>query len=148
MPRSWQFSGKKNLLMLSWCPPRPSPSISVADLRGAQGMRAPPAQNSFIFMQFSEKIGQIIGWRGPPPPLGLAPPPLGNPGSATAYPSLETGWRPFSHGKSWILFCHLCAKQIACESLVLWCTNFQHFQTGWLHKKETWFGVAFKCNFF
>ena len=31
-------------------------------------------------MQFSGKIGQIIGWR---PPLGLAPPPLGNPGSAT-----------------------------------------------------------------
>ena len=31
-------------------------------------------------MQFSGKIDQIIGWR---PPLGLAPPPLGNPGSAT-----------------------------------------------------------------
>ena len=47
-------------------------------------MRAPPlTQNFFIFMQFSGKIGQIIGWR-PPPPLGLAPPPLGNPGSATA----------------------------------------------------------------
>ena len=46
-------------------------------------MRPPPlAQNFFIFMQFSGKIGQIIGWR--PPPLGLAPPPLGNPGSATA----------------------------------------------------------------
>ena len=45
-------------------------------------MRAPPlAPNFFIFMQFSGKIGQIIGWR--PLPLGLAPPPLGNPGSAT-----------------------------------------------------------------
>ena len=46
-------------------------------------MRAPPlAQNFFIFMQFVEKIGQIIGWR---PPLGLAPPPLGNPGSVTGH---------------------------------------------------------------
>ena len=45
--------------------------------------RAPPAQNFFIFMQFLGKIGQIIGWRAPPP-LGLAPPPLGYPGSATA----------------------------------------------------------------
>ena len=35
--------------------------------------RAPPprAQNVFIFMQFSGKIGQIIGWR---PPRELAPP--------------------------------------------------------------------------
>ena len=55
----------------------------VADLRGGvRGMRAPPLdQNFFIFMQFSGKIGQIIGWC--PPPLGLVPPPLGNPGSAT-----------------------------------------------------------------
>ena len=48
--------------------------------KGAQKTPAPSAQNFFIFMQFSGKIGQIIGWR---PPLGLAPPPLGNPGSAT-----------------------------------------------------------------
>ena len=34
----------------------------------------PPAQNVLIFMQFSGRIGEIIGWR----------PPLGNPGSATA----------------------------------------------------------------
>ena len=52
---------------------------AVADLRGREGR--PPAQKFFIFMQFSGKIGQIIGWH---PPLGLAPPSLGNPGSATA----------------------------------------------------------------
>ena len=50
---------------------------------GCKGRAPPVAQNFFIFMQFSGKIGQIIGWR---PPLGLAPPPLGNPGSATAGP--------------------------------------------------------------
>ena len=63
----------------------------VADLRGrARGTCTPPplAQNFFIFMQFSGKIGQIIGWR---PPLGLAPPPLGNPGSATGGRSKEEG---------------------------------------------------------
>ena len=43
-------------------------------------MPPPLAPNFFIFMQFSGKIGQIIGWH---PPLGLVPPPLGNPGSAT-----------------------------------------------------------------
>ena len=52
----------------------------VADLRGG-ARNAPSAQNFFIFMQFWATIGQIIGWR---PPFGLAPPPLGNPGSATA----------------------------------------------------------------
>ena len=38
---------------------------AVADLRGARGTRGPPppAQNFFLFMQFSGKIGQIIGWR-------------------------------------------------------------------------------------
>ena len=49
--------------------------------KGVRGTRLPLAQNFLIFMQFSGKIGQIIGWR---PPLGLAPPPMGNPGSATA----------------------------------------------------------------
>ena len=55
----------------------------VADLRGGRRARdaPPPTQNFFIFMQFSGKIGQIIGW---PPPLGLAPPP----------------------GKSWIRHCN------------------------------------------
>ena len=50
---------------------------------GVQGTRAPPGgQNFFIFMQFSAKIYKIIGWR--PPPRELAPPPRGNPRSATA----------------------------------------------------------------
>ena len=54
----------------------------MADLRGARGTRAPPlAQNFFIFMQFSGKIGQIIGWR---PPFGVSAP---------------------SSGKSWIRHC-------------------------------------------
>ena len=39
-------------------------------------MRAPPSlgQNFFIFMQFSEKIGQKIGWR--PPGVGALAHPL------------------------------------------------------------------------
>ena len=44
------------------------------------GTRPPLGQNVFIFMQFSGKIRQIVGWR---PPLGLTHPPLGNPRSAT-----------------------------------------------------------------
>ena len=58
--------------------------ISGGSKGGARDAWPPPllAQNFFIFMQFSGKIGQIIGWR---PSLGLAPPALGNPGSATAY---------------------------------------------------------------
>ena len=40
--------------------------------KGAQGSRPPPlGQFFFIFMHFSRKIGQIVGWR---PPLGLADP--------------------------------------------------------------------------
>ena len=35
---------------------------------------SPPSQNFFIFMQFSERNGQIVGWCTP----------LGNPGSTTA----------------------------------------------------------------
>ena len=43
--------------------------------------RPPPGPNSFNFMQFLGKFGKIICWR---PPTGeLAPPPRGNPGSAT-----------------------------------------------------------------
>ena len=55
---------------------------AVADLRGARGTRAPPVHNFFIFMQFSGKIGQIIGWH--PPPFGVSAP---------------------SSGKSWIRHC-------------------------------------------
>ena len=56
---------------------------AVADLRGgARDARPPPlAQNFFIFMQFSGKIDQIIGWR---PPSGVSAP---------------------SSGKSWIRHC-------------------------------------------
>ena len=42
----------------------------------------PRGPNSFNFMQFLEKVGKIVCWR--PPPGELVPPPLGNPGSATA----------------------------------------------------------------
>ena len=48
--------------------------LPVADLReGCEGRTPPPplAQNFFIFMQFSGKIGQIIGWC---PPFGVSAP--------------------------------------------------------------------------
>ena len=45
-------------------------------------MRPPPGPNSFNFMHFWGKFGKIVCWR--PPPGELAPPPRGNPGSATA----------------------------------------------------------------
>ena len=48
--------------------------------KGARGMRAPRDPNSFNFMQFLGKFGKIVCWR---PPLGVGPPPRGNPGSAT-----------------------------------------------------------------
>ena len=47
--------------------------------------RLPPAPGRsifFIFMQFLGKLAKIIGC---PPPLGLAPLPLGNPGSASDF---------------------------------------------------------------
>ena len=57
--------------------------LTVADLRGgARDAHPPLSQDFFIFMQFSRKIRQIVGWR---PPLGLAHTPLGNPGSATDF---------------------------------------------------------------
>ena len=46
---------------------------------------APPGgANSFNSMQFLGNFGKIVCWR-PPPPGELAPPPRGNPGSATAH---------------------------------------------------------------
>ena len=42
--------------------------------------RAPQGPNPFNFMQFLVKFGKIVCWR---PPGELAPPPRGNPGSAT-----------------------------------------------------------------
>ena len=53
--------------------------------------RAPPpgGPNSFNFMQFLGKFGKIVCWR--PPPGELAPPPRGNPRSATdLYPEITT----------------------------------------------------------
>ena len=45
----------------------------LADPREVPGTRAPLGPISFIFMQFSAKVCQIIAWRTP----------LGNPGSTT-----------------------------------------------------------------
>ena len=55
--------------------------ITVADLRGALGKRAPRGgPNSFNFMQLLGKFGKIVRWR---PDGELAPLPRGNPGSGT-----------------------------------------------------------------
>ena len=56
---------------------------ALADLGGGARDACPPplGQNSFIFMQFSLKNLPKI--RLAPPPWKLAPPCLGNPGSAT-----------------------------------------------------------------
>ena len=43
-------------------------------------MCPPGSPNSLDFMQFLAKLGEIICWHG-----GLAPPPGGNPGSATGF---------------------------------------------------------------
>ena len=51
-------------------------NLSLADLTGGRQGHAPPGPNSFIFMQF---LGNVR------PNIRLVPPPLGNPGSATAY---------------------------------------------------------------
>ena len=40
-----------------------SAEVTVADLKGPHGRAPPLGQNVFIFMQFSGKIGQIVGWR-------------------------------------------------------------------------------------
>ena len=51
-------------------------------------------QEDFLaFMQFLEKIGQIVCWRcPPPPPFGLVPSPPRNPGSTTG---TKSKWGPF-----------------------------------------------------
>ena len=49
---------------------------------GARDARPPRGPNSFNFMQFLRNFGKIICWR---PPWELAPPPRGNPGSATVF---------------------------------------------------------------
>ena len=56
---------------------------TLADLRGGAGDAPPPmgAKISSFSCSFRRKLTKIIGWR---PPQELAPPPRGNPGSATA----------------------------------------------------------------
>ena len=44
----------------------------------------PPRSIFFHFYAVFGKIGQIVSWR---PPSGVGAPPLGNPGSTTAYDS-------------------------------------------------------------
>ena len=73
-------------LSIQWYSKRlgdPVDGKSVADLRGAQGTRAPPWGSKFF--QFHAVFGKIrqIRMLAPPPPGELAPPPRGNPGSAT-----------------------------------------------------------------
>ena len=53
---------------------------TVVDLRGGVRDVRPPSGPKFLHFHAVFRIGQIIGWL---PPLGLVPPPLGNPGSAT-----------------------------------------------------------------
>ena len=65
---------------------RPKQLSPLADLRGAPGTRPSPPRgpNSFIFMQFSVKIGQNS--RLAPQPEGWRALRLANPGSATGHP--------------------------------------------------------------
>ena len=51
----------------------------------------PGGPNSLNFMQFLGKFGKIVYWR---PPGELAPPPRGNPGSATAFKEFRDTGRP------------------------------------------------------
>ena len=72
----------------------------MADLRGRRGRAPPPrAQNFFIFMQFSGKIGQIIGWRPPSgvgaPSSGILDPPLV---TAASDPISLLGYHPLVPG--------------------------------------------------
>ena len=81
-----------------------SPFTPVADLRGGRRGRPPGGPNSFDFMQFLGNFGKIVCCR--PPPGELAPPPRGNPGSATAHQqktmSLGNGWQVsiFNHNSN------------------------------------------------
>ena len=60
--------------------------------KGGRRGRAPSpgGPNSFNFMQFLGKIDKFVCWR---PPWELAPPPRGNPGSATGVNTLSVKWR-------------------------------------------------------
>ena len=57
--------------------------LPVADLRGDRGDAPPPGPKFFQFHAVFGKIGQNRMLA--PPPEELAPPPRGNPGSATGY---------------------------------------------------------------
>ena len=66
---------------------------AVADLRGGREGRAPPPSGP-KFLHFHAVFGK--NWpnnRLAPPPLGLVPPPLGNPGSCTAKPEGTDGFQ-------------------------------------------------------
>ena len=69
-------------------------------------------------MQFSAKIDKIIGWRPPPPPRELAPPPRGNPGSATVCDATD-GWE-FSDNHF-----HLCQIHKTITNSQIWSTITQ-----------------------
>ena len=63
-----------------------NPVLSGGSNGGARDACSPPGgPNSFNFMQFLGKFGKIVCWR---PPGELAPPPRGNPGSATGSATL------------------------------------------------------------
>ena len=54
--------------------------ITSGGSKGMRGMHTPPGPNSLNFTPFLGKYGKIVCWC---PPEELAPPPRGNPGSAT-----------------------------------------------------------------
>ena len=95
-------------------------SVSVADLMGGCERRLPPP--GFKFFQFHAVFGEI--WQNrklaqPPSPGGLAPPPRGNPGSATG------------------LF--VCASVYQYVSLTAaLCTRLLTVIFDWLHKRALW----------
>ena len=114
---------------------------ALADLGGGAQGRAPPplGQIFFIFMQFLGKIGQIVCWR--PPPLGLAPPRLGNPGSATEQILKNRGVEKLSPGGN-----TSCSKDYLAVNLInilgkndvsslrLVSKQFQQSMTAWICK--------------
>ena len=59
-----------------------SATLTSGGSKGGVPARAPPTDQNFLdFMQFFGKFDKIVCWR---PPRWLAPPPMGNPGSAPA----------------------------------------------------------------
>ena len=82
-------------------------SNSIGGSRGGARDATPPprAQNFFIFMQFSGKIGQIIGWRPPPSGVGapslweILDPPL------NSIPHLHCETHMSFQGRQWLITC-------------------------------------------